>query len=85
MDYRLGASYEGTPVSDNNLYPDLPDALKFALGAGATRFINDTFSIDASFLLENHSQRKESDNNENFNGSYQKTVYSLGLGAHYEF
>ncbi len=85
MEYRFGLNYSSTPSTQGNVYPDLPTGLGFGIGAGATRQLNKSFSIDASFHLSNNSQQKEVDNKQNFNGSYQKTTYSIGLGVQYEF
>lgn len=85
MDYRIGTCYESATAKENNLYPDLPDGASIAFAAGATRYMNETLNIEASFNIENHAQHKETGNQQNFNGSYQKTIYSFGLGVHYEF
>ena len=85
MDYRLGDAYEGAASTGSYIYPDLPDALNFEVAAGATRHIKPKLSVDASFILGDYAQQKESGNKKGFNGSYKKTIYSLGLGLHYEF
>lgn len=85
MDYRIGASYAQSPSAYNHLYPDMPGGIKLAAAAGATRRISDNLGFDISLMMEDMGEQKESDNKQKFNGSYRKTVYSLGLGVHYEF
>lgn len=85
MDYRIGGGYDQSPVSDGNLYPDFPDASKLIMSAGASRHLSESLSIDASITMDDYRQRKETDNNQNFNGSYESAKYLIGLGIHYEF
>lgn len=83
FDIRIGAAYDQTPVPENYINPELPDADKILLAFGVGYKFNDKLSGDFTFGLENYFQRKGQFIDKNFSGSYKSNITIFGLGLNY--
>ena len=89
---RGGVSYDFTPVKDNFVTPETPDANRVGLSAGATYNFGDNFGVDLSFLYEIFEKRSQTQSDlvsngtaDRVAGTYKTTVPVAGLGLHYNF
>jgi long-chain fatty acid transport protein len=82
---RVGAGFDKTPVQDDYVGPDLPDANKQLYTGGISYMFNEKFSIDASYMYENLDERNGTYKEENFSGSYKSRVHVFGVGLNYAF
>ncbi|MEP7168489.1 MAG: outer membrane protein transport protein [Bacteroidota bacterium] len=85
VDVRIGAAYDLASVPQDHLSPDLPEADKILLSAGAGYKINKMLSADIAFGMENYFERKGVFSDANLNGSYKSNSIIIGLGLNYEF
>ncbi|MEO8149901.1 MAG: OmpP1/FadL family transporter [Bacteroidia bacterium] len=82
---RIGGALDQSPVQDDYVSPELPDADKQALTVGASYKLNEKFSFDVSYAYENLSERKGNYVQENFNGLYKTRVHIVGIGINYSW
>ncbi|HEY8399904.1 MAG TPA: outer membrane protein transport protein [Cytophagaceae bacterium] len=82
---RGGVYFDESPVQDQFLNPETPDANRIGLSAGLSFFPTERLSIDASFLFTRTSEREGSYSPANFSGIYQTNAYIPGLGLTYNF
>lgn len=86
LTYRGGLAYDQSPVPDGYLNPELPDADKLIVSAGASYSLKNGLVLEGSFVFENLQERRENSNVEHrFNGTYKTYLYILGLGVQYVF
>jgi long-chain fatty acid transport protein len=82
---RGGAYYDETPISDDYLNPETPGMNKIGLSMGASVFINEKLSVDASFLYIKGMERDAGYSPEDFYGTYKSTAILPGIGLSYAF
>ncbi len=82
---RIGFAWDQSPVPDEYLSPELPDATKVMLAVGASYKFNKKLSGDFTFGIENYFERKGFFLSANFKGSYNSTSNILGVGLNYDF
>lgn len=83
---RGGLALDQSPVPDNYLSPDLPDADKTIIGAGFTYKLKTNLSLEAAFMFENVRERRETNNKQyDFEGTYNSYIYVAGIGIQYQF
>lgn len=80
-----GAAYDPTPVTTGFVSPDLPDADRIVLSCGMTVKPLPGLTIMAAFESVNSVKRNGSYDYAGFNGVYQTTVFTPGLGLYYNF
>jgi len=85
FDLRIGAAYDLASVPQDHLSPDLPEADKILLSAGAGYKINRMLSADLTVGIENYFERKGQFSDANLNGSYKSNSLIVGIGLNYEF
>ncbi|HVB03712.1 MAG TPA: outer membrane protein transport protein [Chitinophagaceae bacterium] len=85
IDIRAGAFFENTPVQKGYLAPDFPDNNRFGLTAGIGIHATRKLDIDISFLFLDVLNRKDSDNADNFSGTYKSLIFAPGAGISYSF
>jgi long-chain fatty acid transport protein len=81
---RLGMNYLISPVPDNHLTPDIPDANRLNVTAGVGYSFCKRFAADASFTFE-RLYRTGTDVQTNLNGTYKVLIYAPGISAIYKF
>lgn len=82
---RIGGAYDMSPVSDNNLSPENPDADKFVFSAGGSIKIGEHLKVDLAYMLENFKQREVNNPELNFAGNYKSINNVFGVTLNYEF
>jgi long-chain fatty acid transport protein len=85
VDVRIGAAFDQSPVPEDHLSPELPDADKILLSAGAGYNFSDNLSGDFSLGMETYFERKGQFSDESFAGSYKSNAIVIGLGINYKF
>ncbi|HKR06092.1 MAG TPA: outer membrane protein transport protein [Bacteroidia bacterium] len=85
LDVRIGAAYDLASVPQDHLSPDLPEADKILLSAGAGYKFNKMLSADIAVGMENYFERKGQFSDANLSGSYKSNSIMIGLGLNYEF
>ncbi len=86
LQLRAGLAFDQSPIADQHLSPELPDADKFIVGLGASYQLKNGWSLEASFMFEDLRERKEVVNTENnFIGTYKSNLYVAGIGVEYDF
>lgn len=81
LNVRAGAYYDITPVQDGFVTPDLPDANRLGLTAGAGLRINSFVAFDASVEYLNTPARDGVDSEANFGGTYKTTAVIPGFAV----
>ena len=82
---RLGLAYDQTPVADNYLSPDMPDADKMVFACGISYLFSQHFEVDLGYSFENQKEREGTLASENFEGTYKTKQHILGLGINLSF
>lgn len=85
VNVRAGVAFDQSPVPDEQLSPDNPDADKFIFSAGASYKINEKFSIDVAYMLENLKEREVMNAELNFGGNFKSLFNIFGVTLNYEF
>ncbi len=84
--FRGGCSISLTPIPDNYITPEVPDANRINTSVGLGYNLNNKFVIDASYTLEVFT-RKALNNNQTIGpvGTYKTYVSAPGLSIMYKF
>lgn len=82
---RAGGYYTASPVQQQYVLPDLPDANSIGLTAGFSWRIIDDLSLDVSYAFEYTGERTAIFEAGAFAGIYRSTQSSLGVGLGYTF
>lgn len=82
---RGGAYYDVSPVQDNYVGPEAPDANKFGLTCGASFTFAKKFCADVSFLYIETIRRKGYSEENQFEGIYKAKAIAPGLSLNYVF
>lgn len=82
---RGGIFYETTPIQDNYVSPELPDANRIGLSAGATVYFIKSLSVDIGYQYLFTGERTAILRSANFGGSYQSVFSVVGLGVRYAY
>ena len=85
VDVRIGAAFDQSPVPQDHLSPDLPDADKILLSAGAGYNFSDNLSGDISLGMDTWFERKGESADQKIEGSYKSNDIVIGLGLNYKF
>lgn len=81
-----GTVYFDTPMPEENLGFEHPDAQGMAYSAGARYKVNEQYEVGASFLYADRHDRTVSASNRGINGTFSgMDVYYLSLGVEYKF
>ena len=83
--YRIGFYYKDSPISDEYLSPDYPDASALGYSTGVTYLVNEELSIDFGINYENMAKRTVLNEQHNFEGVYKTLNYSALIGFNYNF
>lgn len=83
--FRVGFYYKDTPIADEYLSPDYPDASALGYSTGISYLVNDEFSIDLGINYENMAKRAVLNEQHNFEGVYKTLNYSALIGFNYNF
>jgi long-chain fatty acid transport protein len=82
---RAGWYYDGSPVAQGYVSPELPDATRIGLTAGAGIRLSRHLQIDLAYAYEFTGERTAILDAAVFGGAYESFVYKLGLGLVYAF
>jgi len=82
---RGGVAYGMSPVSNDYMNPDVPDADRVNLSCGLGYQVNDHFSIDAAFLYEMLQSRTGTYNESGFTRIYKSVAYVPSIQLNYTF
>lgn len=83
-DGRVGISYNRSPIPNDLVNPDVPDANRLNPSIGIGYSPNSKWRIDASFLYE-HISRSGKNRLSELDGSYKFNLYLPGVGVTYKF
>lgn len=81
----LGFAYDPSPVADNYVSPDLPDANRVVLTGGLTIKPVRNFTIMAVLEYVTSEKRNSMYVEDNFGGRYQTKALTPGIGLTYDF
>ncbi len=79
----LGGNYDASPVPDNYVSPDLPDADRVNITCGASIKPFHRFTVMAAFEGTSSVKRTGKYTYGNFEGTYKTEALSVGLGVYY--
>lgn len=82
---RGGGYYDQSPIIQGQVSPDLPDANRIGLTTGVGIQFNRILSLDLSYVFEFTGERTASFTAAAFNGTYETTVSSAGIGLTFAF
>ncbi|MBC7412719.1 MAG: outer membrane protein transport protein [Bacteroidia bacterium] len=82
---RAGAYYDVSPVQDDYLSAETPDANKVGLTAGVSYNLGKKLSIDAALLYIESAARKGGNAEANFYGTYKSNAKAVSIGISYTF
>ncbi|HEX5003309.1 MAG TPA: outer membrane protein transport protein [Bacteroidia bacterium] len=82
---RAGLGLDPSPVKDEHLTPELPDADRFIGSLGLTVRFSETFSADLAFLTENNREREVYNYAIAFGGTYKTITNHFGFTLNYDF
>lgn len=83
--FRGGFFYRETPVADEYLSPDFPDASTLGYTAGGSYTVADNISIDLALVYENQAKRTTVNQQHNLYGTYKTFNYTAVIGGNYTF
>lgn len=82
---RAGLAFEGTPVPNTRLYPDIPEASRVVCAAGATWQLSRWFAATFSYRLALTGNRTASLQSANLAGTYRSNEAAAGVSLVYFF
>ena len=87
---RTGFLYDETPVKDQNVSPELPDANRMGLTAGLTYHLLPHLDLDAAYIFQDLRDRgvpasSNAATNPLVFGTYKTQVHGGGIGLSYSF
>lgn len=85
MRVRGGLWYEVSPVQENYVSPELPDANRIGLTAGAGFVLFRQFSIDVAYQYIFTGERTAYFKEAAFGGTYQSSISTVALGLTYAY
>jgi long-chain fatty acid transport protein len=85
IDLMAGVAYDQSPVKNEFLSPDLPDANKFIFAAGMTLKVSEAFHLTASYVFETKKERQATNQQTQLTGSYNSLMHGAGIGIHIKF
>jgi len=80
-----GGAYDPTPVTNEYVSPDLPDADRILVSCGVAVKPLRGFTILTAFEGTGGAKRTANYEYANFNGVYQTQALTFGLGIYYNF
>ncbi len=81
---RVGVSYNKSPIPNDLVNPDVPDADRLNPSIGIGYKVSDRFSLDAAFVYE-HIKRSGENRISHINGDYKFNLYIPSIAATYKF
>ncbi len=85
IELRVGGAYDTSPVPDDYLSPENPDAQKFVISGGGSVKLSEHLKLDLAYMLENYKEREVKNSELNFSGNYKSLKNIFGLTLNYEF
>ena len=82
---RLGVAFSQTPVPDDYVSPETPDADRFAYTAGIGYNFTEHFGANASFQFLAYQRDQTINLENNITGTYKVKALIPGLSLHYNF
>ena len=83
--FRSGLYFDLSPVRDDFLSPEYPDADRIGTTAGLGMILFDQFQLDIAYVFEYKGERTDILENESFGGTYASSSNSLGFGVGFLF
>ena len=88
--FRVGGFYDETPVKDNYLSAELPDANALGFAFGVSRKITNRFEVDFAYSFQGQRARVIESSPTSFlnptqSGTYKTFIHSAGVGFNYSF
>lgn len=84
FDARAGVYYSKSPISNQYIAADVPDANRVNPSVGVSYHVSHRFVLDAAFLYE-HVNRKSANVITNVDGTYKFNLYFPSIGFTYKF
>ena len=81
--FRGGFYYKESPVADEYLTPEFPDASTLGYTLGGSYIVDENLSIDLGISYENQARRTFQNEQLQFSGNMKTLNYGLVLGANY--
>lgn len=85
LSIRAGAYYDSSPVMDEYVGPETPDASKIGLTAGVSYMVKEKLSIDVSLVFIEGMKRTVTNQETGFGGTFKSRAVVPGLGVSYRF
>lgn len=85
LQIRCGYLFDNNPVTDHYSEPLLPDSDRNGFNIGAGYKINEALSVDVSYLFLKFADRKVTNTEVQFDGTYQATANLFGINFGYNF
>ena len=82
---RAGVAYDQSPVKDNFITTDMPDADKYVFGLGLGYSWKSGFTLECSYQFETKRERQGQNSDTQLDGSYSSIMHGAGLGISYKF
>lgn len=82
---RSGIGYALSPVGDDYVTPETPDANRLFLSAGIGYQLTEKFGVDASFFFQSVRERTSTNQETQLSGTYKAFVYIPGISLSYKF
>jgi long-chain fatty acid transport protein len=85
LSVRAGVALDASPVPDDRITPEFPDADRYTGALGLTVHFSETFYADLAFLVENTRELEVYNSDIEFGGTY-KTIYNhFGFTVNFDF
>ena len=82
---RSGLYLENTPVTDQQLSPEVPDATSIGLTAGLGWMLNERFGLDLAYQFSFTGERSALLAPAKFGGTYESLLHSVGVSMKYQW
>ena len=85
LQIRFGYQFDKNPVTDRYTEPLLPDADRNGINIGAGYKINESLSVDVSYMFLKFAERTVNNTEVQFDGVYQSSANLFGVNFGYNF
>jgi long-chain fatty acid transport protein len=82
---RAGAAIDQSPVDDEYLSPEEPDADRIILSLGGSVKFGSRVTVDAAYMLQNIKEREAVNGELSFGGVYKNLINIFGFTVNYQF
>ena len=80
-----GVAYDQSPVLNEYMTSDMPDANKYVFGFGLSYTWKSGLTLEGSYQFETKGERQGKNSNTQLDGSYSSIMHGAGLGLSFTF